>query len=285
MSKRQSDILRAGATTAAPATTGKKIDKETLLKALEKEDNSGKLLKIDISYIQPTSNIRSEIIDNANFTALKESIKDYGIIHPIVVSKVGKKVSVVSGHRRLEAASAVGLKEVPVILKIYKDDRDRTVEQVIENVVREDLSPIDFANAIHEIKQNERVSATKIAALIGQKDRKYVERLCKIALWDDKAKLLAKQKHLSLFQLMNIAKRGEAQGQKLIELLQGSASTERQGATVFDQKVERKMERWFKSSEMKKSEQNKFKSIGKMYQGIPTESRELLQEFLVSVWS
>ena len=277
---RQSDRYRA---TTTKTSTTKKLDKKTILQALTKEDNTNKLLRISTEFIEVTSNIRSTIEKNDNFIALRESIKDYGLLHPIVVSKVDRKISVVSGHRRLQAAKELNLPEIPVILKVFQDERDRTVEQVIENVVRENLSPIDFAEAIHEIKSMEKVSASKIATFIGQKDRKYVERLCKVAKWDKKAKKLAQQLNLSLFQLMNIAKKSDAKGPQLLEYLNGQNSL-RQGATAFDSKTEKKIDRWLGKADMPKREQSKFKSVAKVFNNLTPDGRERLKDFLENVW-
>lgn len=106
-------------------------------------------------------------IDYENLKGLIESIRKNGILQPLCVKEKSKhKFELVYGHRRLAAAKALGMQEVPCIINNITD-RDSFVFALIENIQRENLSFIDEAKAISELIKKYRITQTQAAALLG----------------------------------------------------------------------------------------------------------------------
>ena len=105
------------------------------------------ILKMDA--IKPGDNIRQDITKES-LAGLMNSIKEKGVLQPILVKLNGKGYDLVAGYRRFNAAKAIGLKEMPVMITDM-DKNDRTNYQITENLQREDLNPIDEALAYQSL--------------------------------------------------------------------------------------------------------------------------------------
>jgi ParB family chromosome partitioning protein len=151
------------------------IDAEELsIKPAKKNNNIEKIdgvFTVKINSVEPNRNQPRKTFNEDALTELSESIKQYGIIQPIVVQKKNDYYEIIAGERRWRAAKQAGLKEVPVIIKDYSDQE--TVEiALIENIQREELNPIEEALAYKRLltefnlKQDqvaERVSKSRTA--------------------------------------------------------------------------------------------------------------------------
>lgn len=151
------------------------IDAEELsIKPAKKNNNIEKIdgvFTVKINSVEPNRNQPRKTFNEDALTELSESIKQYGIIQPIVVQKKNDYYEIIAGERRWRAAKQAGLKEVPVIIKDYSDQE--TVEiALIENIQREELNPIEEALAYkrllteYNLKQDqvaERVSKSRTA--------------------------------------------------------------------------------------------------------------------------
>lgn len=139
---------------------------------VEKNEPAGKELLIRISDIEPNKEQPRKKFDEDALNELAESIKQYGIIQPIVVTKPKNGFyEIIAGERRWRAAKLAGLKEVPVIIKDYSDIEIVEIA-LIENIQRENLNPIEEAIAYKRLltefnlKQDEvaeRVSKSRVA--------------------------------------------------------------------------------------------------------------------------
>lgn len=126
---------------------------------------------ININEIEPNKNQPRKRFDEDSLAELADSIKLHGIIQPLIIQKNGKLYTIVAGERRWRAARLAGLKEVPAIIKDYSTEEVMEIA-LIENIQREDLNPIEeaqaFLNLINEyhLKQDEvaeRVSKSRAA--------------------------------------------------------------------------------------------------------------------------
>lgn len=134
-----------------------------------------KLLQLKLDEVQAKSNVRQDM-ESAEMNDLVNSIKEKGIIQPLIVRLVDEKYDLVAGFRRLAAAKKLGLPNVPCVLQEI-DDADRTSIQLIENIQREALNPIDEAVAISDLSKKHKVE--DVALMIG-KTRDYVEKRIKL---------------------------------------------------------------------------------------------------------
>jgi len=101
---------------------------------------------------------------------LAASIREQGIVQPIVVTPRGEKLEIVAGERRWRAAALAGLTKVPVVWREKHSESDLLEVALVENLQREDLNPLDAAEAYARLKDEFRLSHEKIADRVG-KDR------------------------------------------------------------------------------------------------------------------
>jgi ParB family chromosome partitioning protein len=100
-------------------------------------------------------------------TELMESIREHGIIQPLIVRQVGGKLELIAGERRFRASTQLGLTEVPIIVR-QASDRDVLEMALIENIQREDLNPIEEARAYHRLAEEFQMRQEDIAKRVGK---------------------------------------------------------------------------------------------------------------------
>ena len=111
------------------------------------------MANIDINKIIIVNGNPRRAFDLDKLKELAESIKERGIIQPLACKKVGSEYHLITGERRLRAAKMVGLKEVPIVVR-ETEESDIKIEQVIENLQREDLSAEDKFLAFKRMRDN-----------------------------------------------------------------------------------------------------------------------------------
>ena len=129
-------------------------------------DNTGALL-INISRIQPDKNQPRKDFDEIKLQELADSIKEYGVISPIVVKANGPFYEIVAGERRWRAARLAGLKEVPVVIKNV-DERTSREMSIIENIQRDDLNPVEEALAYQSLIDDYGLTQEEVASRVSK---------------------------------------------------------------------------------------------------------------------
>ena len=122
---------------------------------------------------QPRKNFTEDALET-----LMESIKNFAIVQPIVVRKKGKKYQIVAGERRYRAASALGLDQVPVIIKDYSTE-EVTEIALVENLQRQDLDPIEEAFAYQRLLDTFKQTQDLIATRVGR-SRSHVANMMRL---------------------------------------------------------------------------------------------------------
>ena len=105
--------------------------------------------------------------DDQAIESLADSLKERGAIQPIVVRRVGGQYELVAGERRLRAARAAGLESLPAIIRDLSDDEAATIT-LIENIQREDLNPIDEAQALRGLAERLNQTHEQVAEQVGR---------------------------------------------------------------------------------------------------------------------
>jgi ParB family transcriptional regulator, chromosome partitioning protein len=129
----------------------------------------GKPTELDIDLLTPNPRQPRTQIDDARLEELAQSIRANGVIQPIVVRKVDDRYEIVAGERRWRASQRAGLLKVPVAVRDVPDDKLLEVA-LIENIQREDLNPIEEAQAYRRLTDELQLSQESIATQVG-KDR------------------------------------------------------------------------------------------------------------------
>jgi ParB family transcriptional regulator, chromosome partitioning protein len=130
--------------------------------------SSGGILSIPVSRISPNADQPRKRFDDGSIAELAASIKRHGIIQPLVVESDGNGAyRIIAGERRWRAATVAGLAEVPAIVKEY--GREKRLEvALVENVQREDLNPIDEAEAYRQLMEATGLTQDQVAERVGK---------------------------------------------------------------------------------------------------------------------
>lgn len=139
--------------------------------------------KTAITYLKTSQIIENSLqprthYDEAGIEDLKASIKEKGVLQPILVRERNGQFEVVAGERRLRAAKALNLEEVPAIIK-QLDDKDALVIALIENIQREELNPIEEALAFRKLIEDFQYTQEDVAQAVG-KDRSTITNLLRL---------------------------------------------------------------------------------------------------------
>ena len=129
-------------------------------------------LSVDTSQLTPNKYQPRTQVDDARLEELAQSIKANGVIQPIVVRKAGKGYEIIAGERRWRAAQMAGREQVPIIVRDVPDDKLLEIA-LIENIQREDLNPIEEANAYRKLTTDFDFKQEQVATAVG-KDRSSV---------------------------------------------------------------------------------------------------------------
>jgi ParB family chromosome partitioning protein len=129
-------------------------------------------LEVDVDRLTPNAFQPRGQLDDGRLDDLSKSIKSNGVIQPIVVRKAGDRYQIIAGERRWRAALKAGLMRVPVVVREVGTGEERSLLEMalIENIQRENLNPIDEAQAYRRLSDEFRLTQEDIAARVG-KDR------------------------------------------------------------------------------------------------------------------
>ena len=150
---------------AVPAGTAKASDKK-------EEDSGEKVRYISVHDVKPNSSQPRKIFNEEKIAELSESIRQNGIIQPIIVRKKGKKYEIVAGERRWRAAVKAELKEIPCIVRELSDEQNMLLA-IIENMQREDLNPVEEAEGLNQMMSAYGLTQEQVSRSVG-KSRPYI---------------------------------------------------------------------------------------------------------------
>ena len=159
-----------------------------VLKEMKEEANE-KIKKIKIIDIEPNP---EQARKKFNETAIKElsiSIKNYGLLQPIIVEDMGNYYRIIAGERRWRASKLAGLKEIPCIVRDRDEQKNKEIS-LIENIQRESLNPIEKALGYKELIDNYNLKQQELADKLGI-SRTYVTNTLRILNLDERVLKLA----------------------------------------------------------------------------------------------
>ena len=129
-------------------------------------ENNG-VMKIEMNLIKANENQPRKNFDDEKIKQLAESIKEHGVVQPIVIKKEGNTYSIVAGERRWRAAKSIGLKEIPSVIMELTDKQVLEIS-LIENIQREDLNPIEEAIAYKKLIDEFNLTQEVLSKRIGK---------------------------------------------------------------------------------------------------------------------
>ena len=137
--------------------------KEEIVQAEEK----GNLRNLKITEVEPNREQPRKTFNEESLEELAESIKTYGVIQPIVVSKEDGYFGIVAGERRWRAAKLAGLEEIPAIIRESDEQTNKEIA-LIENIQREDLNPYEKALGIRHLMDKYGMTQEEVSKKIGK---------------------------------------------------------------------------------------------------------------------
>ncbi len=138
------------------------VAKEAAVTANENKPQEAAIETITANPYQPR-----RIFDEEKLRELAASIKEFGIVQPLVVRKKGEAFELVAGERRLRAAKLAGLANVPVVIKDYDDTKMMEIA-LIENIQRHDLNPIEEAQGLRRLMSEFKLTQEQVAEKVGR---------------------------------------------------------------------------------------------------------------------
>ena len=133
----------------------------------KKRENEELVQQIKLVEIEPNKNQARQVFNEESIEELSESIKKYGLIQPIIVTKKNDYYQIVAGERRWRASKKAGLVEIPAIVRNDDERKNREIS-LIENIQREDLNPIDKARGIKTLMEEYSLTQQEVAEIIGK---------------------------------------------------------------------------------------------------------------------
>jgi len=154
------------------------------------EDARNSVTELRINQVEPNSEQPRKVFDQEKLEALAESIKNHGVVQPIIVKREGPYYKIVAGERRWRAAKLAGLKTIPVIIK---DITSRVVMEIalIENLQREDLNPIEEAEAYQKLIEEYSITQEEVAKIVGKSRAAIANTVRLLTLTDEIKEMLS----------------------------------------------------------------------------------------------
>lgn len=134
------------------------------------------IFQIEADKIKPNPHQPRKAFDETQLQELAVSIREMGIIQPLIVSKIEKETAfgtdveyqLVAGERRLMAAKIAGLERVPAIIRVMGSEKEKLETAIVENIQRADLNPIEAARSYAKLQEEFGITQREIAARVGK---------------------------------------------------------------------------------------------------------------------
>lgn len=172
---------------------------------IKKEEVLAPDTKLKLKVIEPNREQPRKYFDEDALNALADSIKQYGVLSPLWVKKKEGYYEIIAGERRWRAAQIAGLKEVPVIL-MEEDEQSSLEISLIENIIREDLNPIEEATAYKRLMDEFHLTQEEVAKKVS-KSRPVIANAVRLLDLDDRVR-----------QMLIEEKITEGHGRRLLEI-------------------------------------------------------------------
>jgi ParB family transcriptional regulator, chromosome partitioning protein len=160
------------------------------------QQSSG-LVQVPVEQISPNPFQPRKTFNDASIEELARSIREHGVVQPLVVSRAGDRYKLIAGERRFRAAQRAGLRVVPVVIKELTQQGDALQIALIENIQREDLNPMEEATAYHQLHEEFGLTQEEISRRVG-KERSTVANFLRLLKLPDSVKKLLASGQLSM---------------------------------------------------------------------------------------
>ncbi len=190
---KKAGAAKASSSKGKGAKEGRPGGKESKTEGGEADEGAETVVLIELNDIKPNAKQPRKNFSEETLSELAASIKEHGVIQPVLVRPSGEGYELVAGERRWRAARKAGLKAIPAIVREL-DDKQNLFIALIENMQREDLNPLEEARAIRSIMDGWGLTQEQAAEAVG-KSRPYVANALRLLkLPEEVQQLVAEQK-------------------------------------------------------------------------------------------
>lgn len=184
--------------------SNERIDFDNFEKEIVDTAKPSDVIEISLDEIQANPYQPRKTFDNEALEELAESIKEHGVVQPIIVKKTIKGYYIIAGERRTRASKLAGKKTIPAIVRDFNDEEMMEIA-LIENIQREDLNPIEEAEAFSKILSSSNMTQEEAAKKFG-KSRSYVTNLLGLLNLPTKVKDYVKENKISMSHARALSK-------------------------------------------------------------------------------
>ena len=184
--------------------SNERIDFDNFEKGLVEEAKPNEIVEISLDEIRSNPYQPRKIFDEEALNELAESIKEHGIVQPIIAKKSIKGYELVAGERRTKASRIAGLKTIPAIIKNFNDQEMMEIA-LIENIQRENLNPIEEAMAYDNILKSSNMTQDELAKKFG-KSRSYITNILGLLKLPETTKKYVEENKLTMSHARALSK-------------------------------------------------------------------------------
>lgn len=184
--------------------SNERIDFDNFEKEIVDTAKPSDIVEISLDEIQANPYQPRKTFDDKALEELAESIKEHGVVQPIIVKKTIKGYYIIAGERRTRASKLAGRKTIPAIVRDFNDEEMMEIA-LIENIQREDLNPIEEAEAFSKILSSNNMTQEEAAKKFG-KSRSYVTNLLGLLNLPTKVKDYVKENKISMSHARALSK-------------------------------------------------------------------------------
>ena len=169
------------------------VDVNNLSQSTSKKEDG--IIELKINEIEPDINQPRKTFDDEKLQELADSIKEHGVIQPIIVTKKEDYYQIIAGERRWRASKKAGMKTIPAIIREYDEKKIREIS-LIENIQRQNLNPIETAKAIKELMDEHDLTQDDIAKTLG-KSRSTIANTLRVLNLDERVQEMIENGQIS----------------------------------------------------------------------------------------
>lgn len=157
------------------------------------QNNENEVVYLYLDDIIPNRFQPRQVFDERALKELAVSIKEHGVIQPIIVRNIGNKYEIIAGERRYKASALAGLTKIPAIVRNL-DDKESSKVALLENLQRKNLNPIEEARTYQKILELDQMTQEELAKTMGKSQSAVANKLRLLSLSDDVQDALLKEK-------------------------------------------------------------------------------------------
>ncbi len=184
--------------------SNERIDFDNFEQGIVEKTSPSDIVEIDIDEIRSNPYQPRKVFDEEALKELADSILEHGVVQPIIVKKSIKGYELIAGERRTKASKLAGLKTIPAIIRDFNDQEMMEIA-LIENIQRENLNPIEEANAFDNIIKSTNMTQDEIAKKFG-KSRSYITNILGLIKLPEETKKLVETGKLSMSHARSLSK-------------------------------------------------------------------------------